>query len=66
MATTIVSVSFSNGFLGDATKNNESSNSSYLTALGWSNFQFQQATNNGQFGGSQGNDLSGTAGLTSS
>jgi len=64
VATTIVSVSFSNGFLGDATKNNESSNSSYLTALGWSNFQFQQATNNGQFGGSQGNDLSGTILIT--
>lgn len=64
MATSIVSVSFSNGFVGNATKNNESSASSYLTALGWSNFQFQQATTTGQFGGSQGNDLSGTLLIT--
>lgn len=64
MAITIVSVSFSNGFIGDMTKTNESSNSSYLTALGWSNFQFQQATDSGQFGGSQGNDLSGTILIT--
>ena len=55
MAKTIVSVSFSNGFIGNATNNNESSASSYLTALGWSNFQFQQATDNGKFGGTQGN-----------
>lgn len=64
MAITIVSVSFSNGFVGDATKSNEASAASYLTALGWSNFQFQQATDNGQFGGSQGNDLSGTILIT--
>jgi hypothetical protein len=64
MARTIVSVSFSNGFVGDETKNNESSNSSYLSALGWSNFQFQQATDNGLFGGTQGNDLSGTILIT--
>ena len=60
MPQTIVSVSFSNGFVGTATGNNESSASSYLNALGWSNFQFQQSTDNGQFGGTQGNDLSGT------
>ncbi|MCC6071968.1 Calx-beta domain-containing protein [Massilia sp. GCM10020059] len=64
MATSIVSVSFSNGFIGDASKTNESSFSTYLTALGWSNFQFQQATTTGLFGGSQGNDLSGTILLT--
>ncbi|UOD30136.1 hypothetical protein INH39_33150 [Massilia violaceinigra] len=60
MAATTVSVSFANGFFGDASKSNESSSTSYLTSLGWSNVQFQQATNNGQFGGSQGNDYSGT------
>jgi len=59
MATT-VSVSFSNGFVGDYSKNNLAINSSYLTALGWSNFQFSQISNNGQFGGSQGNDYTGT------
>ncbi|WUR13369.1 Calx-beta domain-containing protein [[Empedobacter] haloabium] len=60
MAVTTVSVSFANGFFGNASKSNESSSTSYLTSLGWSNLQFQQATNNGQFGGSQGNDYSGT------
>lgn len=64
MATTTVSVSFSNGFVGDATKNNEASNSAYLTSLGWSNFQFVQTTNNGLFGGTQGNDYSGTILIT--
>lgn len=64
LATTTVSVSFSNGFVGDATKNNEASNSAYLTSLGWSNFQFVQTTNNGLFGGTQGNDYSGTILIT--
>lgn len=65
MAKTIVSVSFSNGFFGDYTnKNNEASNASHLSTLGWSNFQFQQATDNGLFGGTQGNDLSGTILIT--
>lgn len=64
MAKTIVSVSFSNGFVGTATNTNVSSASSYLNALGWSNFQFQQATDNGLFGGTQGNDLSGTILIT--
>ena len=66
MANTIVSVSFADGFFGDATKTNEASNASYLSALGWTNLQFQQSTNNGQFGGSQGNDLSGTILVTDS
>ncbi|MFB9246581.1 hypothetical protein, partial [Massilia antarctica] len=60
MTVSTVSVSFANGFFGNASKTNESSSTSYLTSLGWSNVQFQQATNNGQFGGSQGNDYSGT------
>ncbi|KQV86646.1 hypothetical protein ASD15_29080 [Massilia sp. Root351] len=64
MANTTVSVSFANGFVGDASRNNEASNAAYLTAKGWSNFQFSQVTNNGQFGGSQGNDYSGTILIT--
>lgn len=35
---TTVSVSFSNGFVGDYSKNNLAINSAYLTTLGWSNF----------------------------
>jgi hypothetical protein len=64
LAKTIVSVSFFNGFVGDATKNNVASNAAYLKSLGWSNFQFQQETDNGLFGGTQGNDLSGTLLIT--
>ena len=63
MATT-VSVSFSNGFVGDASGTNSAINSSYLTALGWSNFQFSQNSDNGRFGGSQGNDYVGTILIT--
>ncbi|WP_374583122.1 Calx-beta domain-containing protein, partial [Pseudoduganella sp.] len=60
MATSTVSVSFANGFIGDYSKNNESTNASLLSTLGWSNLQFVQSTDNGQFGGTQGNDYSGT------
>ncbi|WP_374362297.1 Calx-beta domain-containing protein [Pseudoduganella danionis] len=55
-----VSVSFANGFIGDYSRNNEASNSTLLSTLGWSNLQFVQASDNGQFGGTQGNDYSGT------
>ena len=64
MANTTVSVSFANGFVGDYSKNNESSNAVYLTSLGWSQFQFVQSSDNGQFGGTQGNDLAGTILIT--
>ncbi len=60
MAITTVSVSFANGFVGDYSKNNESTNASLTSALGWSNLQFVQSTDNGQFGGTQGNDYTGT------
>jgi hypothetical protein len=64
VAKTTVSVSFPNGFIGNATKTNEASSASYLTSLGWSNLQFEQETDNGLFGGTQGNDLSGTLLIT--
>ncbi|WP_305089250.1 Calx-beta domain-containing protein, partial [Massilia sp. YIM B04103] len=60
----IITVSFSNGFVGDYSKNNEAINANYLTTYGWSNFQFRQSSDNGQFGGSQGNDYSGTILIT--
>ncbi|GKS70389.1 hypothetical protein W03_23930 [Nitrosomonas sp. PY1] len=63
MATT-VSVSFANGFVGDAVNSNSASNCSYLVNLGWSNFQFSQSSSTGQFGGSQGNDYAGTIHIT--
>ena len=66
MANTTVSVSFANGFVGDYSKNNEAGNASYLTSLGWSQFQFVQSSDNGQFGGTQGNDLVGTILITDS
>ncbi|HJV00358.1 MAG TPA: Calx-beta domain-containing protein [Burkholderiaceae bacterium] len=59
MATSTVSVSFADGFVGDYFKNNEAINSQYMSALGWSKLQFAQTTDNGQFGGTQGNDYSG-------
>ncbi|MBA5637911.1 hypothetical protein H3H37_12685 [Duganella sp. LX20W] len=59
MTTSTVSVSFANGFVGDYSKNNEAINSQYMSALGWSKLQFAQTTDNGQFGGTQGNDYSG-------
>ncbi|MBA5604519.1 hypothetical protein H3H36_03985 [Duganella sp. FT3S] len=59
MATSTVSVSFTDGFVGDYFKNNEAINAQYMSALGWSKLQFAQTTDNGQFGGTQGNDYSG-------
>lgn len=58
-----ISVPFSEGFVGDNTANNVSSNSKYLTALGWSNVQFTQ--NSPQFVFvAQGNDIPGTVLIT--
>lgn len=64
MATTTVSVSFANGFVGNAARTTEADQAYYLTNLGWRNVQFQQSTDNGLFGGSQGNDYSGTILIT--
>ena len=38
----LISVPFSEGFVGDNTANNVSSNSFYLASLGWTNVQFTQ------------------------
>lgn len=58
-----ISVPFSNGFVGDNTANNVSSNSKYLSALGWTNVQFTQ--NSPQFVFvAQGNDIPGTVLIT--
>ncbi|NBW27751.1 MAG: hypothetical protein EBR38_04185 [Flavobacteriaceae bacterium] len=58
-----ISVPFSNGFVGDNTANNVSSNSRYLNSLGWTNVQFTQ--NSPQFiFVAQGNDIPGTVLIT--
>lgn len=58
-----ISVPFSNGFVGDNTANNVSSNSLYLNSLGWTNVQFTQ--NSPQFiFVAQGNDIPGTVLIT--
>ena len=62
-AQNLVSVPFSNGFVGDNTANNVSSNSKYLSDLGWTNIQFTQ--NNATFVFvAQGNDIPGTVLIT--
>lgn len=58
MATKILSVSFSNGFLGIFSKTTAAESATYLKDLGWSNFQFQQISESSQFT-LQGNDLKG-------
>ena len=59
-----VSVSFSNGFVGNlGGNNNQASNAKYLSDLGWSNFQFMQESTTGQLV-LQGNDLVGTILIT--
>ena len=61
----LISVPFTNGFVGDNTANNVSSNSKYLTALGWSNVQFSQNSPTLQFIElAQGNDIPGTVLIT--
>ncbi|WEF31939.1 Calx-beta domain-containing protein [Pseudoduganella chitinolytica] len=65
MALSTVSVSFTDGFIGTASKSNEASGASLMSALGWSNVQFQQDTSNGSFGGTQGTILiTDAAGIT--
>lgn len=61
----IISIPFSNGFVGDNVANNKSSNSYYLTTLGWSNVQFVQNSPSGVFV-AQGNDIIGTVLITDS
>ena len=53
-----LSVPFSNGFVGDNNAQNVSSNSVYLSSLGWSNIQFAQNSTATTFV-SQGNDIIG-------
>jgi hypothetical protein len=58
-----LSVPFSSGFVGDNTSQNESSNSKYMSTLGWSNFQFVQNSSATTFV-SQGNDIVGNVLIT--
>jgi hypothetical protein len=53
-----LSVPFNNGFVGDNTAQNVSSNSVYMNSLGWSNIQFAQNSAATTFV-SQGNDIVG-------
>lgn len=63
IAQNIISIPFSDGFVGDNAANNKSINSKYLTALGWSNIQFSQ--NSPQFiFVAQGNDIPGSVLIT--
>ena len=63
LAQNTISVPFSDGFVGDNAATNRSTNSKYLTALGWSNIQFTQ--NSPQFVFvAQGNDIPGTILIT--
>jgi hypothetical protein len=58
-----VRVAFNEGFVGDNTANNVSSNSQYLTYYGWSKFKFTQTSNTGIFV-AQGNDIIGNVVIT--
>ena len=53
-----LSVPFNSGFVGDNTAQNVSSNSVYMSSLGWSNIQFAQNSTATTFV-SQGNDIVG-------
>lgn len=59
----IISIPFNSGFVGDNTAQNVSSNSVYLSSLGWSNIQFAQSTSGTAFT-SQGNDIIGMIYIT--
>ena len=64
----LISVPFTNGFVGDNTANNSSSNAYYLSGgsgLGWSNIQFTQNSSSTIFV-AQGNDIIGTVLITDS
>lgn len=63
IAQNLLTVPFGNGFVGDNSGNNASSNSVYLSALGWSNIQFAQNTSTTTFV-SQGNDIIGMIYIT--
>ena len=59
----VLSVPFNNGFVGDNTANNVSSNSYYQSDLGWTNIQFAQNSSGSAFV-SQGNDIVGMVIIT--
>lgn len=62
----IISVPFSNGFVGISSGNNSADSCYYLTGtqgLGWSNIQFTQTTNGNVFA-AQGNDIPGEVIIT--
>ena len=64
----LITVPFNDGFIGDNTANNVSSNSYYLTganAVGWSNVQFAQNSTSNIFV-TQGNDIIGMVLITDS
>ncbi|MEN9995053.1 MAG: hypothetical protein RL762_1710, partial [Bacteroidota bacterium] len=65
-AQNLITVPFSNGFVGDNTANNASNNAYYLSGtggLGWSNVQFEQNSNLNVFV-AQGNDIIGSVLIT--
>lgn len=62
-AQNLISVPFNNGFLGDNTANNQSTNAYYLNGLGFSNTQFTQNSSSTIFV-AQGNDIIGTVLIT--
>ena len=62
-AQNLISIPFTNGFVGDNTAQNVSSNSKYLSSLGWTNVQFAQNTSGTTFT-SQGNDIIGMVYIT--
>jgi hypothetical protein len=63
IAQNIISIPFNNGFVGDNTAQNVSSNSVYLSSLGWTNVQFAQSTSGTTFT-AQGNDIIGMIYIT--
>ena len=62
-AQNIISIPFNSGFVGDNTAQNVSSNSVYLSSLGWTNVQFAQSTSGTTFT-AQGNDIIGMIYIT--
>ena len=62
-SSSLVSVSFNEGFVGDNTGNNSASNAVYLSSLGWTNIKFTQLSSSGVFV-SQGNDIIGEVLIT--
>lgn len=63
IAQNIISIPFNSGFVGDNTAQNVSSNSVYLSSLGWTNVQFAQSTSGTTFT-AQGNDIIGMIYIT--